>query len=102
MPRPALLAVGTVVGALALDLAPSPGYPPVTPGAGIGRGGRTRPPQPADDYGAYLERIGAVGTLRADSLALAPADRARTGSLAASLEALRRTASDGLSRAIPE
>src|SRR6185312_6305328 len=147
MPRPAWLATGASVGALALDLAPSPlvlvlcaaaglavsvallasaragarpalvqleteppalvaatlpWYPPVVPGDRIELRGRIRPPPAADDYGAYLERIGAVGTLRAESISLAPADGADVGSLAASLEALRRSASDGLSRAMPE
>ncbi len=98
--RPALVQLETEPPALVA--ATLPWYPPVVPGDRIELRGRIRPPPAADDYGAYLERIGAVGTLRAESLSLAPADGAEAGSLAASLEALRRSASDGLSRAIPE
>ncbi len=46
-----------------------PWYPSVVPGDRIELRGRIRAP-PADDYGAYLTRIGAVGTLRADGLGL--------------------------------
>jgi len=74
-----------------------PWYPPVVPGDRIGLSGRIRPP-PEDDYGAYLGRIGAVGTLRADGLEVLPA----TGSLGGQLEGLRRAAADGLDRSIPE
>jgi competence protein ComEC len=74
-----------------------PWYPPVVPGDRIGLTGGIRPP-PEDDYGAYLARIGAVGTLRADGLEVLPA----TGSLAGKLEGLRRAAAEGLDRAIPE
>jgi competence protein ComEC len=74
-----------------------PWYPPVEPGDRVGLTGRIRPP-PEDDYGAYLARIGAVGTLRADELELLPV----TGSLAGQLEDLRRAAAEGLDRAIPE
>jgi competence protein ComEC len=74
-----------------------PWYPPVVPGDRIGLIGRIRPP-PEDDYGAYLARIGAVGTLRADGLEVLPA----TGSLGGQLEGLRRATADGLDRAIPE
>ena len=98
--RPALVQLETEPPVLVA--ATMPWYPPVVPGDRIELRGRIRPPPDRDDYGAYLERIGAVGTLRADSLTVAPADSAGAGSLAASLEALRRAASDGLSRAIPE
>lgn len=74
-----------------------PWYPPVVPGDRVGLSGRIRPP-PEDDYGAYLARIGAVGTLRADALEVLPA----TGSLAGQLEGLRRAAAAGLDRAMPE
>jgi competence protein ComEC len=97
--RPALIQLEAASPVLVA--ATLPWYPPVVPGDRIELRGRIRPP-PADDYGAYLERIGAVGTLRAESLAPAPTEGADAGSLAARLEALRRSASDGLSRAIPE
>jgi competence protein ComEC len=74
-----------------------PWYPGVVPGDRVEVGGRIRPPSP-DDYGAYLERIGAVGTLRADSLELLPAD----GTVARALEAWRRAAAAGLDRSMPE
>src|SRR5439155_11414141 len=59
--------------------------------------GRIRPP-PADEYGTYLARIGAIGTLRVESVTLLSAE----GSLVAALERLRRAAAAGLDRAIPE
>ncbi|HEY4188835.1 MAG TPA: ComEC/Rec2 family competence protein [Candidatus Limnocylindrales bacterium] len=74
-----------------------PWYPPVVPGDRVQVHGGIRPPSP-DDYGAYLARIGAVGTLRADALALLPAD----GTLARTLEGLRRAAAEGLDRSMPE
>ncbi|HYK94866.1 MAG TPA: ComEC/Rec2 family competence protein [Candidatus Dormibacteraeota bacterium] len=74
-----------------------PWYPPVVPGDRVQVHGSIRPPPP-DDYGAYLARIGAVGTLRADALELLPAE----GTLARTLEGFRRAASDGLDRALPE
>ena len=74
-----------------------PSYPAVVPSDRVELRGRIRPP-PVDDYGAYLARIGAIGTLRVESLALLPAE----GSLAASLERLRRASAAGLDRAMPE
>ncbi len=74
-----------------------PWYPSVVPGDRVQVHGSIRPPSP-DDYGAYLARIGAIGTLRADMLELLPAD----GTLARTLEDIRRSASDGLDRALPE
>jgi len=74
-----------------------PLFPPVVPSDRVEISGGIRAP-PADDYGAYLARIGAAGTLRAESLKLLPA----RGSLAAALEGLRRAASTGLERAMPE
>jgi competence protein ComEC len=74
-----------------------PWYPPVGPSDPVVLGGRIRPPPP-DDYGEYLARIGAVGTLRADHLELLPA----AGSSGRALEGLRRTAAAGLERAMPE
>ena len=93
--RPAILALeGHPPVIVAATL---PWYPPVVPGDRVGLSGRIRPPH-EDDYGAYLARIGAVGTLRADGLNVLPV----TGSLAGQLEGLRRAAADGLDRAIPE
>jgi competence protein ComEC len=80
-----------------LAAATLPWHPSVVPGDRVQVTGRIRPPS-ADDYGAYLARIGAVGTLRADSLVVLPAD----GTLARTLESWRRTASAGLDRAMPE
>lgn len=74
-----------------------PWYPPVVPGDRIGLTGRIRPP-PEDDYGAYLVRVGAVGTLRADTLDILPVAE----SVAGQLEGIRRGAAEGLDRAIPE
>lgn len=74
-----------------------PWYPSVVPGDRVEVAGRIRPPS-ADDYGVYLARIGAAGTLRTDSLELLPAD----GTVARTLESWRRAASAGLDRAMPE
>jgi competence protein ComEC len=74
-----------------------PWYPSVVPGDRVQVHGSIRSP-PSDDYGAYLARIGAAGTLRADALELVPVE----GTLARTLEGLRRSASDGLDRALPE
>jgi competence protein ComEC len=74
-----------------------PWYPAVVPGDRVQVHGGIRAPPP-DDYGAYLARIGAAGTLRADGLELLPAD----GTVSRSLEGIRRAASDGLDRALPE
>jgi competence protein ComEC len=74
-----------------------PWYPVVVPGDRIELRGRIRAPPP-DDYGAYLARIGAIGTLRADGLRVLPP----LDSIQATLEGLRRTAAAGLDRAMPE
>jgi competence protein ComEC len=74
-----------------------PWYPAVNPGDHVQVRGKIRPPAP-DDYGAYLTRIGAIGTLRADSLDILPPD----GTTGQALEGLRRAAAAGLDRAIPE
>jgi competence protein ComEC len=74
-----------------------PRYPPVEPGDRIEVGGQVRPPAD-DDYGRYLARIGAVGTLRARQLeALGPSTDP-----AWLVERYRRSAGAGLSRAMPE
>jgi competence protein ComEC len=80
-----------------LIVATLPWYPAVVPGDRVRVHGSIRPPSP-DAYGAYLARIGAVGTMRADTLDLLPAD----DTLARTLEGVRRSASDGLDRALPE
>jgi competence protein ComEC len=74
-----------------------PWYPPVVPGDRVTLSGRVRAP-PDDDFGAYLARIGAVGTLRSDRLELLP----RSGTFPDRLESLRRVAAGGLDRAMPE
>jgi competence protein ComEC len=74
-----------------------PWYPPVNPGDRVRVAGRIRP-SPADDYGAYLARIGAVGTLRAETVELLPGE----ASFATALVGLRLGAADALARAIPE
>ncbi|HTK44469.1 MAG TPA: ComEC/Rec2 family competence protein [Patescibacteria group bacterium] len=93
--RPAVIELQTEPALLVA--ATLPWYPPVVPSDRVELRGRIRPP-PGDDYGGYLARIGAVGTLRADSLALLPAG----GSVGATIEAWRRAASDSLARAMPE
>ena len=93
--RPAVVTLQTVPPVIVAATLPS--YPAVVPSDRVELRGRIRPP-PEDDYGAYLARIGAMGTLRVDSLSLLPAE----GSLAATLERLRRAAAAGLDRAIPE
>jgi competence protein ComEC len=74
-----------------------PWYPSVVPGDRVELRGRIRPP-PDDDYGAYLARIGAAGTLRAEAVQVLPVE----DSLGAWLEGLRRGAAAGLDRAMPE
>ena len=74
-----------------------PWYPAVVPNDRVEVRGSIRRP-PSDDYGAYLLRIGAVGSLRAESLELLPAD----DTVARSLEGFRRSAADGIDRSIPE
>jgi competence protein ComEC len=93
--RPATLRLETELPVLVA--ATLPWYPPVVPGDRVQLRGRIRPPS-ADDYGAYLARIGAIGTLRADSLDVLPAE----GTVARTLEGFRRAAAAGLDRSIPE
>ncbi len=82
---------------LVLIAATLPWYPAVVPGDRVQIGGRIRPPTP-DSYGEYLQRIGAVGTLRADALELLPTD----GTVGRTLESWRRAAAAGLDRSMPE
>ena len=74
-----------------------PWYPSVVPSDRVQLRGRIRPPTP-DGYGAYVARIGAVGTLRADALEVLPAE----GTAAGTLEGFRRAAAGGLDASIPE
>jgi competence protein ComEC len=93
--RPAVI---LITGPPALVVAATlPGYPPVVPADRVELAGRIQPP-PHDDYGDYLGKIGAIGTLRADSLNLLPPSQ----SIAAFLEDLRRGAAAGLDRTMPE
>ncbi len=74
-----------------------PWFPAVVPGDRVGVSGRIRPP-PDDEYGEYLAKIGAIGTLRADSVELLPA----TGTIERMLEGFRRAAATGIDRSMPE
>ena len=93
--RPATVRLGRPLGVLVA--ATLPWYPAVVPQDRIELRGRIRPPPP-DEYGAYLAGIGAVGTLRADSLELLPPQ----GTVAQALEGYRRAASAGIDRSMPE
>ncbi len=74
-----------------------PRYPVVTPGDRVVVDGAIRP-RPDSPYGAYLERLGAVGTLTTRTLEVAPTpdDPGRR------LEDLRRGAAEALARVLPE
>ena len=75
-----------------------PVFPVVVPGDLVTMTGSMRPPPVDDPYGDYLLRIGAAGTLRADSVTLEPP----TDDLGRQLEGLRRTADAALRTALPE
>jgi competence protein ComEC len=86
-------------GAMSVLLAATlPRYPLVEPGDRVEVEGRTRP-RPDSDYGRYLERIGAWGTLQVD--AVRHVEGTDEG-LARSLERLRRGAGDALAVVLPE
>ncbi len=75
-----------------------PVFPVVVPGDRVTMTGSLQAPPVDDPYGDYLLRIGAAGTLRADSVTLeAPSD-----DLGRKLEGLRRTADGALRTALPE
>jgi competence protein ComEC len=74
-----------------------PRYPAIEPGDVVEVGGRTRP-RPGSPYGAYLERLGAWGTLDARELEIVD----RPTDPATALEGLRRDAGDVLTRVLPE
>jgi len=74
-----------------------PWYPEVVPGDRIETTGAIQPP-PATDYAAYLDRVGAAGTLRAGSITVLPPEPG----FGRWLEGLRRSAASALDRAVPE
>ncbi|MEX2182844.1 MAG: ComEC/Rec2 family competence protein [Chloroflexota bacterium] len=74
-----------------------PRYPMVTPGDLVTVSGRARE-RPDSPYGRYLERIGAWGTLQADTLEVVPAGDGP----GRRLEQVRRAAGDALAMVLPE
>lgn len=74
-----------------------PRYPAIEPGDVVEVGGRARE-RPDSPYGQYLERIGAWGTLRADTLLVAPGPDGP----ARRLERWRREAAEALGAVLPE
>ena len=74
-----------------------PRYPIVAPGQRIALDGRLEP-RPDSPYGAYLERTGVAGTIRAEDLELEPGPVEP----AAVLETVRRDAAAALARVLPE
>ena len=93
--RPAVIQLDAPTGVtLAATL---PWYPEVVPGDRIETTGAIQPPR-ATDYAAYLERVGAAGTLRAGSLTVLPPEPG----FGRWLEGLRRSADAALQHAIPE
>jgi len=90
--RPAVLVLADPPG---LRVAATlPWYPEVAAGDRVTVGGSLQPPKD-DDYGSYLRRIGASGTLQARTLALDP------GRGSGPWESLRRAAAAAIDRAIP-
>ena len=87
-------ALTTAVTRLAATL---PRYPPLEPGDRVEVTGRTRE-RPDTPYGRYLERIGAWGSLQADTLAVLPGPDGP----ARRLEGLRRDAGEALTVVLPE
>ena len=74
-----------------------PRYPVIVPGDRVVVDGSIRP-RPDSPYGAYLQRIGAVGTLTARELEIEPAAM----DVGRRLEELRRGAAEALARVLPE
>ncbi|MBF8290886.1 MAG: fold metallo-hydrolase, partial [Chloroflexi bacterium] len=74
-----------------------PAWPAVVPGDALEIDGEIEP-RPDGEYGDYLRRIGAAGTVRARSMTLVTAP----GGPGRALEGLRRGADEALRRAIPE
>lgn len=93
--RPAMLEIAAVPG---LRVAATlPAWPVIVPGDRVRvEGAIERPPD--GEYGAYLLKIGAAGTLRARAVEVEPP----SGDLGRTLEGLRRGADEGLRVAIPE
>ena len=85
---------GTMPVKLAATL---PRYPVVAPGQRISVGGSPEQ-RPDSPYGAYLERTGVAGTIRAEDLELEPGPVEP----AAALETVRRNAAAALARVLPE
>ncbi len=93
--RPAVVRLDSPVGVIVA--ATLPWYPAVGADDRVSIDGAIRPPPP-DDYGAYLDRIGAAGTLRANGLEVLPPP----DGIGRRLEELRRGAAAALERAVPE
>ncbi len=74
-----------------------PRYPEIGAGDRIAVSGRLEPPGP-DDFGAYLRRVGAAGSLRSATLELVAGPAGPEGVL----DRIRRGSADVLSRALPE
>jgi competence protein ComEC len=74
-----------------------PRYPEIGPGDRIAVRGSIKPPG-ADDFGTYLRRIGAVGSLRSATLDLLGGPDGPQGFL----DALRRGSAQVMTRALPE
>ncbi len=84
-------------GSEALVEALLPRFPEIGPGDRIRIEGSVRPPGP-DDYGAYLRRLGAAGSLRSPTLEIIAGPTGPQGWI----NALRRSSADALGRALPE
>jgi competence protein ComEC len=74
-----------------------PAYPEVIPGDRVTMEGPIRP-RPDSPYGDYLERIGAIGTLTARSMAVARPPAAASHAI----EAARQAATSALAAVLPE
>ncbi|MBA2700194.1 MAG: ComEC/Rec2 family competence protein [Chloroflexi bacterium] len=74
-----------------------PAYPAIEPGELLEVAGRTRP-RPDSDYGRYLERLGAWGTLDVRSLRVLPGEEGP----GRALERIRRAAGEALAAVLPE
>jgi competence protein ComEC len=75
-----------------------PRYPPVAPGDRISFRGRVEPVDPTSGFGAYLERLGAAGTIQGTELAMGPAPEG----IARWLEHVRRTIDAWTAAVLPE
>jgi competence protein ComEC len=93
----ATVEVAGPTGALFRLAATLPRYPVIAPGEHVIVGGRPEP-RPDSPYGAYLERTGVAGTIRARTLEIEPVPVAP----AQALETVRREAATVLARVLPE